>query len=350
MKPQTFFHIPEPCHEDWNNMTPEGRGRFCASCNKQVVDFSLMSDQQVLNYFKNATGNACGRFANDQLDRPMHETIQPKKKVWWVAAVMPLLLLINKANGQTKGKVLIKKPYIVSTKIEPLTGLVVSSAEPTQGGKIIKGSVQNENGIPVPFATVSLKNSIANAITDSLGNFELHTRSLADTVCITVSSLGYKSREYNFPKQEAANVIITLQEKNYALPTVCVTAPVCIKTSVCITSLAGRMGGVMVVRSITIRQKIDTAIRKVFKNTAFNIYPNPVKSNATFKLAIKNTGEYVVQMLDNNGKPIITKDIITADKNTMTEIQTPDVAAGMYYIRLIDKNKKKQYTDKIMVQ
>lgn len=338
MKPQTFFHIPEPCHEDWNNMTPEGRGRFCASCNKQVVDFSLMSDQQVLNYFKNATGNTCGRFANEQLERPMHETTQPKKKVWWVAAVMPLLLLINKANGQTKGKVLIKKPYTVSAKIEPLTGLVVSFAEPTQGGKIIRGSVQNENGIPVPFATVSLKNSIANAITDSLGNFELHTRSLADTVYITVSSLGYESREYNFPKQEAANIIITLQEKSYAISPVCVTA------------LAGRMGGVMVGRSVTIRQKIDTAIRKVFKNTAFSIYPNPVKSNAIFKLAIKNTGEYVVQMLDNNGKPIITKDIITADKNTVTEIQTPDVAAAMYYIRLIDKNKKKQYTDKIIVQ
>ena len=338
MKPQTFFHIPEPCHEDWNKMTPEGKGRFCASCNKQVIDFSLMSDQQVLNYFKNATGNTCGRFANDQLERPTHETTQPKKKVWWVAAVMPLLLLINKANAQTKGKVLINKPYTVSTKIDRLTGFVVSSAEPTQGGKIIRGSVQNQNGIPVPFATVSLKNSIANTITDSLGNFELHTPSVADTVYINVSSHGYESREYNFPKQEATNVMITLEEKSYAL------------NPVCVTSLAVTLGGVVAGRSISTREKIDTVIRKAFRNTAFTIYANPVKSNTAFKLAIKNTGEYVVQMLDNNGKPIVTRDIITADKNTVTEIQTPDVAAGLYYIRLIDKNKKKQYTDKIIVQ
>jgi len=81
MKEQTHFHIPTPCHEDWDNMTPRDKGRFCASCSKQVVDFSLMSDQQVLNYFKNATGNVCGRFANDQLQRPMIETPQQKKKV-----------------------------------------------------------------------------------------------------------------------------------------------------------------------------------------------------------------------------------------------------------------------------
>ena len=90
MKEQTYFHIPEPCHENWDNMTPQDKGRFCASCSKQVVDFSLMSDQQVLNYFKNATGKTCGRFANDQLQRPMIETPKQKKKAWWIAAMIPL--------------------------------------------------------------------------------------------------------------------------------------------------------------------------------------------------------------------------------------------------------------------
>jgi hypothetical protein len=34
------LQIPEPCHEDWNKMTPVHKGRFCDSCEKAVVDFT----------------------------------------------------------------------------------------------------------------------------------------------------------------------------------------------------------------------------------------------------------------------------------------------------------------------
>jgi hypothetical protein len=63
-----------------------------------------MSDQQVLNYFKNATGNVCGRFANDQLQRPMIETHNKRKKFGGLQAMMPLLLVFGKANAQKKKK------------------------------------------------------------------------------------------------------------------------------------------------------------------------------------------------------------------------------------------------------
>jgi len=52
MKPELYLHIPTPCHEDWNTMTPVEKGKFCGSCNKEVVDFSLMTDAEVLNFFK----------------------------------------------------------------------------------------------------------------------------------------------------------------------------------------------------------------------------------------------------------------------------------------------------------
>jgi hypothetical protein len=34
--------IPSPCHEDWNRMTPNERGRHCAACDKTVVDVTRM--------------------------------------------------------------------------------------------------------------------------------------------------------------------------------------------------------------------------------------------------------------------------------------------------------------------
>lgn len=38
------IRIPEPCNEDWEGMTPEQRGRFCAACQKKVHDLSAMTE------------------------------------------------------------------------------------------------------------------------------------------------------------------------------------------------------------------------------------------------------------------------------------------------------------------
>jgi hypothetical protein len=45
--------IHEPCHENWENMSQEDQGRFCSACKKTVVDFTGMSDRQVIAFFKN---------------------------------------------------------------------------------------------------------------------------------------------------------------------------------------------------------------------------------------------------------------------------------------------------------
>ncbi|MDX6181414.1 energy transducer TonB [Flavobacterium sp. Fl-77] len=61
--------IPEPCSEDWNQMTPTENGRFCASCVKTVVDFSAMLPAEVQQFFiQNQNQTICGRFKASQLD------------------------------------------------------------------------------------------------------------------------------------------------------------------------------------------------------------------------------------------------------------------------------------------
>lgn len=61
--------IPEPCHEDWDKMQPKDNGRFCSSCSKTVVDFTIMMSDEVKNYFiQNRNNNVCGRFKKSQLD------------------------------------------------------------------------------------------------------------------------------------------------------------------------------------------------------------------------------------------------------------------------------------------
>jgi hypothetical protein len=61
--------IPEPCHENWNKMTPKDNGRFCMSCSKTVVDFTTMLPDEVQHFFiQNQNKSICGRFKKSQLD------------------------------------------------------------------------------------------------------------------------------------------------------------------------------------------------------------------------------------------------------------------------------------------
>jgi hypothetical protein len=91
-KKQLTISIPTPCTEDWNAMTPDKNGKFCASCQKTVVDFTRMSDAEIFRYFDTFKGNACGRFSEKQLSAPIIEPLVLKPLNRWAWALSALLL------------------------------------------------------------------------------------------------------------------------------------------------------------------------------------------------------------------------------------------------------------------
>jgi hypothetical protein len=42
----TDLRIASPCHESWDAMTPDGRGRHCAACAKTVIDVTAMAPDE----------------------------------------------------------------------------------------------------------------------------------------------------------------------------------------------------------------------------------------------------------------------------------------------------------------
>lgn len=64
--------IPKPCHENWNAMTPDEKGRFCAVCSKTVRDFRRASDDEIIDVFADASQEICGAFNPSQLNRDLH--------------------------------------------------------------------------------------------------------------------------------------------------------------------------------------------------------------------------------------------------------------------------------------
>src|SRR3984957_6319985 len=85
MKESLQIRIPTACGEDWERMDRGKQGRFCQHCQKTVVDFTGMTDAEVLGYFSGvapeagscgpgspgAGSHVCGRFLPEQLGRDL---------------------------------------------------------------------------------------------------------------------------------------------------------------------------------------------------------------------------------------------------------------------------------------
>src|SRR5690606_5620792 len=64
---QIALNIPTPCSEQWGNFTKTPQGGFCSSCQKTVIDFTTMTDDEILAFFKTKPAHTCGRFRPNQL-------------------------------------------------------------------------------------------------------------------------------------------------------------------------------------------------------------------------------------------------------------------------------------------
>ncbi|MEO8515571.1 MAG: carboxypeptidase-like regulatory domain-containing protein [Flavobacterium sp.] len=150
MKQKINIAIPNPCHENWQVMSATEKGKFCASCQKNVFDFTTASDRQIATAYKKDK-NLCGRFLNTQLDRDL---IFPKEKsTIWLAttsAIISFLALGNQEvtaqetvkTEQTDKRVLLGKPAPAIVHLEKdITGIVSDASSPLPGvNVVIKGT------------------------------------------------------------------------------------------------------------------------------------------------------------------------------------------------------------------
>lgn len=135
MNSKFSIQIPNPCQEDWNQMLPAEQGRFCQACEKTVVDFSQMSDEQVLNYFKikqQAAERVCGRFRAEQVSKPVpfHWQKWPLSLQRFAMALVAVVLLggasaCHSTDSTVGDVVFVEEDSVqVATPIDTLSGEV----------------------------------------------------------------------------------------------------------------------------------------------------------------------------------------------------------------------------------
>ena len=95
MRKSVYISIPAPCHENWDAMNTEDKGRFCASCQKKVFDFTKSSNREIASVLKD-TENICGRFNVNQINRDL--IIPKEKSSIWIAASAAIISFLTIGN------------------------------------------------------------------------------------------------------------------------------------------------------------------------------------------------------------------------------------------------------------
>ncbi|OUJ73535.1 hypothetical protein BXP70_14160 [Hymenobacter crusticola] len=150
-------------------MTPTTIGRHCAVCATEVVDFSRMSEAEILAFLAQPRSKSvCGNAHAAQL-QPAATVVSPIKR-WsrWVLAGLAFLGL-----RATETQAAVPPVPVVSLALADAPKHLVNSA-PTQKSVVLQGRVLDDStGLGVPGAWIFIDNTKYGAVTDDEGRFSL---------------------------------------------------------------------------------------------------------------------------------------------------------------------------------
>ncbi len=189
--------IPNPCSQNPRNFTQTGKGGFCQSCQKEVLDFRGMSQAEVIKFIKNNSSKTCGIFIPSQLEVEEKSKKNVQKSWIWGLGIMGLLGLTLPAHSQTI-------PVSVTEKSDTL-GRSKTIKPIANNSRIVKGTVRDlENQMEVSGTTILIKGYKVGTAADVNGNFEITIPdSIQDNKIVLVFSfIGYKMKEISFEQTQ----------------------------------------------------------------------------------------------------------------------------------------------------
>lgn len=188
MKKTLTLQIPEPCHENWNQMTSVDKGHFCSSCNKTVLDFTQKSDEQIIEAFESHE-KVCGRFKTSQLNRQLVLERKEKNSFRTLIASGFFSFLTFGYYQEVKAQ---GEPKTIQTDSAATNMIKGKPAVSILKKNVIRGTILDDNNLPLPGVNVIVKGTTTGTYTDFDGNFEIKAEK---EQTLELSFLGYLTKE-----------------------------------------------------------------------------------------------------------------------------------------------------------
>ena len=302
MKQSLQLRIPTPCSEDWTRMQPAEIGRYCQSCCKTVVDFTEMSDAEIIRLLSQAGPHICGRLMPDQLNRTlMPAPVQKNGRSGWAWVLASLLMV---AKGSDNGR------PVKAGKVE-----MRAPAAGTDSSFVTTGVIWRVGGVrPV----------IREEEDSSATRGRLETRVVPDTNRV----------EMGRPMVVEAD---SVRPPGDTLPAV---SPATMRSKESTAFAGGVVVGVKIDSAIDI---LTDTMRQIVSDTlaalgwspapALNIYPNPVSRGGAMQLAWKTQpGQYQLTLMNTRGQLIAERILDVGGAGQVDSWEIPASLAAAIYI------------------
>ena len=264
------------------------------SCQKEVIDFSVMSDKEIIAYIAGAASNICGRVQEDQLNRKLINPREPHNIWWrhWVNIAASFLLLSSKSNAQVQKN---NTPVVAvqpDTVFQLSVGKIGYQPNKSKNKTAIRGRVTDDNDNPVAYATIQIKDSKAGVAADDAGYFLISPKMHTAIITLLVSAVGYESTSIEI--NIAANYSGTTEIKKIVLK------KKSMKNVEVVAGICGRRTGGLLVCRYTRYTTVKTTVKDMLGINEIKVYPNPIAVNRAFKISfnVKEQGAYSLQFTD----------------------------------------------------
>ncbi|MDB5151033.1 MAG: hypothetical protein JWQ57_5053 [Mucilaginibacter sp.] len=197
--------IPKPCHEQWQRMTTVSNGRYCGHCCKTVVDFSRMSNNEIIAYL-NGDNNACGRIDQQRLMQLNNSSKKDNGKSY----VMKRLLVAASLMSSLPFFGAEAKPVHKMEQVEPGFSSSKSNIPADTVNRIsLKGQIIGDDNLPLPGATLQIKGTEIGTIANADGYFEL--KDVPVPGVIVAHFIGFQTTELPVADFRDSNAMVKLK-------------------------------------------------------------------------------------------------------------------------------------------
>lgn len=297
-----MVQINEPCHENWNSMLPDEKGKFCLSCNKTVVDFSNKSDEEIKYILiEKSKEKVCGRFKTQQLNRPLEQKLDLNKlpfntsitKKFAVALFLVFGSLLFSCKDYSNKSIEVKgeveySDHVVGLMMQPPNSFVEKDSLIEECFSYTQGEIVGK----LDYATPELKDSIYINDEDMLTGDVCIMPNEEDSTVVKNNLIQYDTTNTN------KNII-----NNY---------------------------------NNAINEKLTSGVSK-----NLNVFPNPSNGSFTVQFEVKKAMPLTISVFDLNGALIKTISSNTFHNTGKYELTTTinEFVNGIYFVSIAGGGK-----------
>tara|TARA_R110002051_G_scaffold66515_12_gene120515 strand:- start:3371 stop:4102 length:732 start_codon:yes stop_codon:yes gene_type:complete len=214
MKSTITIAVKNPCNENFTNFSKTNNGGFCMSCEKEVIDFTKFSDEELLGFLSSTNKKTCGKFKTSQLKSYESNFIDTMNKSILTKgiSIMSLSLLAlcaTEVKGQETAS--LESPVeVVSIHHQDILGKAIVLQEKYT----LTGTIVDETNEPLPGVNVVLKGTAIGTQTDLDGKFEFPQQLEANDLLV-FSYIGYETKTYKVEASGNTNIDIRISFDSY---------------------------------------------------------------------------------------------------------------------------------------